>query len=519
VIPQLFIHNIGFVVFAALDLGLGIFVFIRGWRKKAHILYLLTTLTFVSYCILHLLSVNEPNPYLSYWYLSHTVVVLLMVCLNAHLAFVMFNKEQEQKKPIILMYAGVLALILIFYMFPWAYQALPEPKYYFENFIVPGPLYPLYMGFFFVVAIYFFSVLGFSYRKSKPADKNRLKYFFVAFGWAYLFSIPIFLNIYGFPLIDMMYTPLVGLYAVPLAYGVFKYDLISINVAAKNALIYAFYTVFVGTAIVAVNIFNNYLANQYLNFPMWLLPMLSGVFVVLVGWVVWQQIREADLLKYEFINNISHKFRTPLTHIRWLAEDLRNITDPETRSKVVEQIQFASMRLFELTNIVIDTSESVDNIYLYHFTPVSIEEIVREIDKAHEDQVEHKKLKVTIDIGPDVPKVKADKTRLRFALQILFENSLIYTTEGGEIIIKVRQIGGEVIISVRDNGIGITQEDLPHVFSKFYRSQEARHTDTEGMGVGLFMAKDIVEKHNGRVWAESRGENLGSTFSIALPIE
>jgi signal transduction histidine kinase len=332
-------------------------------------------------------------------------------------------------------------------------------------------------------------------------------------------SIPIFLNIYDIQFIDMMYTSLVGLYAIPLAYGVFKYDLISINIAARNAIMYAFYTVFVGVAIVAVNVFNNYLSHEYVDFPMWLLPMLSGVFVVLVGWIVWQQIREADLLKYEFINNISHKFRTPLTHIRWLAEDLRDTQDQEERNKAVEQIQFASMRLFELTNIVIDASQSTNDIYLYHFTPVSVQEILQEIDKAHVDQIEHKKLQVTIDIGPDVPKVKADKTRLRFALQILFENAIIYTTEGGTLTIKLRQIGGEIILSFRDNGIGISETDLPHVFSKFYRSQEARHTDTEGMGIGLYMAKNIVEKHNGRIWAESRGEGQGATFSIALPIE
>ncbi len=518
-IPELFIHNISFIAFAALDLGLGIFVFARGWRKKTHVLYLLTTLTFVSYCVLHLLSVNEPNPFISFRYLSYTVIVLLMVCLNAHLAFAMFNKEREQKRPLEFMYGTACALIAFFFVFPTTYQLLPQPKYYFQNFLVPGPLHWLYMLFFFAVAVYFFAVLGLSYKKSTPGDKNRLKYFFVAFGWSYLMSIPIFLNIYGIPVIDMMYTSLVGLYAVPLAYGVFKYDLININIAARNALIYAFYTVFVGTAIVVVNIFNNYLSNQYENFPMWLLPMFSGLLVVLVGWIVWRQIREADLLKYEFINNISHKFRTPLTHIRWLAEDLRDTKDQAERDKAVEQIQFASMRLFELTNIVIDASQSTNDIYLYHFTPVSIDEVMSEIRKVHEDQILHKKLKVNIDIGPDIPKVKADKTRLQFALQILFENSIIYTLEGGEISIKVRQIGGEVIISVRDNGIGIGEDDLPHVFSKFYRSQEARHTDTEGMGIGLFMAKNIIEKHNGRIWAESKGDNQGATFSIALPIE
>jgi histidine kinase len=202
-----------------------------------------------------------------------------------------------------------------------------------------------------------------------------------------------------------------------------------------------------------------------------------------------------------------------------LAEDLREVTTEEERNKAVEQIQFASMRLFELTNIVIDASQNNNDLYLYHFTNVNIADIFKEISDTHNDQIEHKLLKVHLDIGPNVPTVKADKTRLQFALQIMYENALVYTPAGGSIDIKVRQIGGEIIVSIKDSGIGINEEDLPHVFSKFYRSQNARHADTEGMGIGLFMAKNIVEKHNGRIWAESYGENKGSTFSVALPIE
>jgi signal transduction histidine kinase len=119
----------------------------------------------------------------------------------------------------------------------------------------------------------------------------------------------------------------------------------------------------------------------------------------------------------------------------------------------------------------------------------------------------------------NLPTIQADKTRIQFALQIIFENSLIYTPETGKINIKARQVGGEVVVTIRDNGIGISLDDIPRIFSRFYRATNARHTDTEGMGIGLYMAKNIIEKHRGKIWANSLGEGKGSEFTITLPID
>ncbi len=516
---ELFIHNLAFIGGAGLGLILAIIVFIRGKTKVPNILFAITTITFIAYVAAYLLGINTSDPYTSQMYLGFTLITILTVCFNAHLAFSMFGAVKKHVRGLQIMYTSGLLMILFFASDISRYLALSSPYEYLPNYYVPGTYYWLFTTYFFGVVIYFFSVIASMYRHAEPGEKNRLKYFLVAFGWAYAVAGVLFATVFGIITINPLWISLIGLYSIPLAYGVFKYDVIDIHVAAKNALIYAFYSLFIGVMIVIVNIFNNYLTLEYTNFPIWALPLFSGITVMLVSLLVWRQIREADLLKYEFINNISHKFRTPLTHIRWLAEDLRSVTSEADRAKAVEQIQFASMRLFELTNIVIDASQSNNDLYLYHFTSVHIADIFKEISDSHNDQISHKLLKLHIDIGPNIPKVKADKTRLQFALQILYENALIYTPEGGSIEIKVRQIGGEVIVSIKDSGIGISAEDIPHVFSKFYRSQNARHADTEGMGIGLFMAKNIVEKHNGRIWVESYGENKGSTFSVALPIE
>lgn len=516
---ELFIHNLGFIAGAVLGCVLSIIIFVRGMTKTPNILFVLTTMSFVAYVCVYLLGVNTPDPIESQHYLSFALITILTVCFNAHLAFSMFNKVRDHKYGLILMYAVGIILIGFFSLDTTRYVDYSTPYLYLPSYFVPGSYYLLYMLYFIVVVLYFLISIARLYRRAEPSEKNRLKYFLVAFIWAYSVAGAIFATVYGYLETNPLYIASIGLYTIPLAYGIFKYDIIDIHVAARNALIYAFYSLFVGVAIVFVNIFNNYLTVKYDGFPLWILPLISGVGVVIVSLFVWRQVREADLLKYEFINNISHKFRTPLTHIRWLAEDLRETMTPEERNKHVQQIQFASMRLFELTNIVIDASQNNNDLYLYHFSSVDVTDIFKEISSSHSDQIEHKLLKVHVDVGTDVLKIKADKTRLQFALQIMYENALIYTPEGGTIEVKIRQIGGEVIISIKDSGIGINQEDLPHVFSKFYRSQNARHADTEGMGIGLYMAKDIIEKHNGRIWAESYGEGKGSVFSVALPIE
>ncbi len=511
-------HNIGYLGCIALSALLGLFILARGWNKKPNILYFLTAYTYVFYCISYLFAVNLTDIHQAQIAGYFMMITQVIVCVNAHFAFSVFGIEDKHKLFIRSMYAMCAALFIFLVTDLSRFNSAPVDLTYFAHFPHGGSYYWLYTAFIFYVIGFFLITLVRLYPKSDPIEKNRLKYFILAFAWGYGFAIPAFMNVLGFHQIDMMITILIGLYTVPLGYGVFRYNLLDIRIVAKNAAIYLTYTLVFGAFITGANILNNYLAANNPDFPVWVLPGFSGVLIVIAGFILSRKIREADYLKYEFINNISHKFRTPLTHIRWLAEDLRDAGTQEERDKAVEQIQFASMRLFELTNVVMDAAQTTNQLYLYHFTSVDLQQIIADIDKAHKDQIEQKQLKVHIDLGAGVLHVKADKARLQFALQILFENSLIYTPVGGELEIKVRQIGSEAIVSFIDNGIGISPEDLPHVFSKFYRSQEARHTDTEGMGIGLFMAKTIIENHSGRIWAESEGENKGSKFNVTLPI-
>lgn len=515
---SLLIHNFGFVISAALSLFLGLFVLSRGWSRRDNILYFFATLTFVMFLLAHLLGVNATDADLARTFILGTNIIVFTVCFTAHFGFSVFKKLKSQRLGLMLMYIiasvfGVLTIVKPDWFIPTV-----APLQFFPQFLVAGPYYWTLVVFFLASAIYFFAVIGIGHEKLDEVDKNRLKFFYLSFGFAYVVGSLFFLPIFGINF-TMLPTALIGLYILPLAYGFLKYDLVDLHVVARHAFMFFFFLTLVGFSTTGINVLNNYLIQNYNGFPFWPIPFFSGIIILLIGTLIWKQLRQTDVLKYEFINNVSHKFRTPLTHIRWLAEELRGEGDQVARNKDVDQIQYASMRLFELTNAVIDVSKDENDIYLYRFTPVRVEVMLKDLFTAHDDLIERKKLHVSFDLGDSLPTIQADKTRVQFALQIIFENSLIYTPESGEILIKAHQVGGEVIITFKDNGIGISPDDLPSIFSKFYRAINARHTDTEGMGIGLYMAKNIIEKHRGRVWANSLGEGKGSEFVVALPIE
>lgn len=514
---SLLIHNFGFMMSALLSLSLGFFVLARGWSKRDHVLYFLTTVAFVFFCVVHVLGANAQDPQLSRAFFILTNIILLLVCFNAHFGFSTFKILKKHRFGLGMIYAVAVLLTLALATWPDLFVLDSRPEQYLPNFLNPGPYYWIFAVFFLISCAYFFVVLASNYNNFNAVDRNRLNYFFLSFGYAYVVGSLQFLPVFGIHF-SLLPTALVGLYNIPLAYGLLKYDLLDLHVVARHAMMYFLLVCLVGFSTSGISLLNNFLVKNFEGFPSWPIPFFSGIVIMLTGMLIWKQIRQADVLKYEFINNISHKFRTPLTHIRWLAEELRQSNKAEIRNKFVDQIQYASMRLFELTNAVIDVSEDENNLYLYRFAPVKIEEILRDLFTSHDDLIGRKSLTVDFDVPENLPTVQADRTRIQFALQIVFENSLIYTPEKGKIGIKARQVGGEVVLSFKDNGIGISLDDMEHIFSKFYRATPARRTDTEGMGIGLYMAKNIVEKHRGKIWVESRGEGNGSEFTITLPV-
>ena len=157
--------------------------------------------------------------------------------------------------------------------------------------------------------------------------------------------------------------------------------------------------------------------------------------------------------------------------------------------------------------------------YELQIQSVDVSSLTRTVLKRLSPQAESKRITLDIELAPDLPPVHADEDRAVQILVNLVGNAIQYTPENGRITIIAIRVNHEVQISVRDTGIGISSEHLPHIFDRFYRVDKSRSRRAGGgSGIGLTIARALVEAHGGRIWVESNGEGHGSMFSFTLPI-
>jgi signal transduction histidine kinase len=142
---------------------------------------------------------------------------------------------------------------------------------------------------------------------------------------------------------------------------------------------------------------------------------------------------------------------------------------------------------------------------------------MEKVQAMHKQNAARKNIAVELQVDPDLPDISADPGRMVQVVSNLVDNALLYTPEGGNIWMSARRAGECVEIRVQDSGPGIAENELQLVFERFYRSDPSRQRNAAGSGLGLAIAKSIVEKHNGRIWAESKPGD-GTTIVIQLPI-
>lgn len=516
--PKLIITNVGFVLAFILTMGLGFFVLLRGPKKTPNRIFFFLSVAHGIWEISYVIGINLHDSALSHLAFMGNLATLFIPVAMSHLVLNITDKLQKQKKVLLAFYAVASALTLFFSFFPYLFLGLSEPKLYLPNFFVPGKYYFVGDIFFFTALAYGMYQLFSSYRHADYALKNRLRYFLIAVVYSYTIGlVPEFL-LYNIP-IDPFASSFMALYMIPLAYSIIENNLIDINVIAKRALWYSLGVTAVALLITLVNALNDLLIERLPLFPHWLVPIFSGAVAVATGVGVWKKIREVDILKYEFINVVTHKFRTPLTQIKWSSEMLNSTTNEKEREEALSIIQNANSRLVELTTALVSLNDNDDNSYQYSFENVELGKLVKETIANLAIKVREKNIQITADIPDGLPYISGEKEHLQFAIRTIIDNALTYSASGEKVTVSLRQDKNALLLSVTDQGIGISKENLDLIFSKFFRSNEAKHTDTEGMGIGLFVTKNIVNRHRGKVFAKSEGVGLGSTFFLRLPIK
>jgi len=229
-----------------------------------------------------------------------------------------------------------------------------------------------------------------------------------------------------------------------------------------------------------------------------------------------------ERMKTEFVSLAAHQLRTPLSAIKWT---LRMILDGDLGKITKEQEDFlnktyqSNERMISLINDLLNVARIEEGRYLFKLVPVQVEELVRSTINIYKDEIKRKK--ITLDFQKPrirLPKIQIDEEKIGLAIQNLIENALRYTNPGGRMTISLKGGIKEIELSVKDTGVGIPKGQQERVFSKFFRGANVIRMEAEGSGLGLFITKNIIEAHNGRIWFNSE-ENKGATFYFVLPLK
>jgi len=228
------------------------------------------------------------------------------------------------------------------------------------------------------------------------------------------------------------------------------------------------------------------------------------------------ELKKSERLKTEFMNIAAHELKSPVTPIKGYLDLI--ISDDESNDKIKNWAKVSlrnSDRLLRLVNDILDVSRLDTDTMSFEMIKLPIVEILDEIAEDMKPPVEGKGLKFIIDIPRDLPKIMGDKHRLSQVLKNLLVNALKFTDNGSISIVAEKQ-KENILIKIADTGIGISKDEVKKVFNKFYQAYTGDDRKNEGTGLGLFICREIVQKHNGDIWVESK-LSQGSTFYIKIP--
>jgi two-component system, OmpR family, phosphate regulon sensor histidine kinase PhoR len=230
-------------------------------------------------------------------------------------------------------------------------------------------------------------------------------------------------------------------------------------------------------------------------------------------------LRKLERVRRDFVANVSHEFKTPLTAIQGFAETLLAgaVDDPENRGRFLGIILEHSRRLARLTDDLLKLSKMDADRLEIEIRRLGVAQLMESCLETAQRRATEKDIRISVNFPQHMPDIAGDRRLLTEVLQNLLDNATQYTPRGGQIMVSVETNAHEAVISVADTGIGIPQSDQPRIFERFYRVDVARSREVGGTGLGLSIAKHLVEVHGGRIWVESE-VGRGSQFHFTVPL-
>ena len=227
---------------------------------------------------------------------------------------------------------------------------------------------------------------------------------------------------------------------------------------------------------------------------------------------------KARKIEYEFTAIVNHTFRTPLTRIGWISKELESDLPINERLLQLQNLNNATNKLLEIVDLIAGIKD-IKNTNGYFFEAISLRDVVEKSIAKYREEINKKNITFHVSAFKDAPLMTLDIKKISFAIDTIIENAIFYTPKDGKVLIDYVFGKKHLTIYVADSGIGLSFMDKMRIFSRFYRNKRAILAYPDGMGLKLYLSKQIVNRHHGEIYVKSEGINKGTTVVLKLPFK
>lgn len=529
------------IIIFLISIGLGFIIYVKNSKSSTNKLFFLLSCLIDVYIIINYLSLHPPSetPESQLFWIRMVMIMTSFIAPVTLLLVHTFPGERITLTLRQLIPLGVLTIAsatlsatsLVFKTLEYP-GGVPVP--------VPGPAIPVFFLDF--VGLFLMSFIVLIRRYSHQIGEERKKYLYLLLGTVISFSLTSLFTVILVVIFKIsnfvLFGPLAPVILMAfVAYAIVKHGLFDIQLIAAEAF----------TIVISIILFSKIfvigsLEEAFVDIFVFIIVLVFGIFLIRnVRKEIQQRTRMQELAlelsgankelkrfdeaKSEFMSIASHQLRAPLTVIKGYI----SLVLDGTLGVVSKQIKdclgkaaFSTEQLVKLVNELLNLSRMESGKIVYEFAINNISLIIKEVAEELRPQAQQKKLTLIIEPKEDLEQFMFDRDKIREVVINFIHNAIKYSNKG-DIIVHQEVIERDhklyVHFSVKDNGMGIAPEDIKRLFGKFVRSAQAKEIDVNGMGLGLFFVKRVIEDHGGTCWAESKGLGKGSAFIMELPFK
>ena len=528
--------NYFYIPAIAMVVLLGFFVFYNNYRRISNRLFFIFSIVIALWMLFNMLNFASTDFDMVLLYDKLSIIGVFIPVIFFVFIYFFFNDLDDKgiilKKTYFLFFLPTVPFIL-FSATKYNVRGLTPPP---ECETIAGPLY-----WFFILATIFYIVLSLLifYKKFKTGNKEAKKQikiilfgFIVSSVWVLVTNG--ILQLSGFSEASLL-APIGAIFLfLSISYSIVKYQFLNIKLIATQALVIGLF-ILIGSQFFFIRSFTN--------------QILTGITLtlsIIFGWVLIRSVkieierknelqmmadqlavandklRKLDNAKSEFISIASHQLRTPLTAIKGfislILEGSYGKINAEIKD-VLNKVYLSNERLIELVEDLLNLSRIESGRMEYKFEKINLGEVCQEIYDTFVLRAKEKNLDLDLVLDKNLMmEAVTDRNKIREVISNLVDNGLKYTLKGG-VKIKLTEIEEKIQIAIIDTGIGVPEEEIPYLFSKFSRGKDISRLNAGGTGLGLHVGKKMIEALGGRIWVQSAGTNLGSTFFMEVPKE